>query len=216
MILNLKKILHISLLTVICLIISSFQVYAQKLQIRKWADNRFTEHYQVSESDTTLFEGKYELYYKSHLIEKGQYKNGERSGIWTFYNLDNFFEFQYDFPRDTLLNFAGSEFYNRKNYTPSIFLGSQLIPFIHILNAIGYPSEAYDKRIEGKVILTLIISTSGDIVESFISESLNELMDEIVLDTVKGFPKHWKWIPAKKNGEKIESNYNITVFFDLD
>ena len=188
----------------------------QKMHNRKLSDNRFTEHYRVSENDTSVLDGKYELYYKSHLIEKGQYKNGIRSGTWTFYNLNNFFEFQYDFTRDTLLRISGNKYYDRRKYIPPIFLGSPLIPYIHILKAIGYPSDTYQNKIQGKVILTLIISETGDIVNSFISESLDETTDAVVLNTVQGFPKSWKWLPARREGVKVESNYNITVIFDLD
>jgi len=211
---NKKQVIYLFMIGLLILNVTS--AIAQKPLTRKLTDTRFTEHYRVSETDTAVLDGRYELYYKHHLIEKGQYKNGKKSGIWTFYNLNNFFEFQYDFTRDTLLRITGSAYYARKNYTPPIFLGSPLIPYIHILKAINYPSDAYDNNIQGTVVLTLIISSTGDIVDSYISASLNERMDEVVHSTVKGFPKNWKWLPAKRNGEKIESTYNITVIFDLD
>ena len=203
-------------ISIFCFSLNYTSIEAQKVHTRKLADSRFTEYYQVSAADNAILDGKYELYYKSHLIEKGRFKNGKRAGVWNFYNLDNFFEFQYDFSRDTLLMMTGVEYYKRRNYTPPIFLGSPLIPYIHILDALGYPVEAYEKNVEGKVVLTLIISTSGDIVDSFISVSLDESTDNAVLETVQGFPDTWKWLPAKKDGVKIESAYNITVFFDLN
>jgi hypothetical protein len=212
LIITIKKIFFF---VVICLFFNISTAIAQKIHTKKLLDARFTEHYRVLESDTAIRDGKYELYYKSHLIEKGQYKNGERSGIWFFYNLNNLFEFQYDFTRDSVLKNAASKLYEINNYQPPIFLGSPLIPYIHILKAIGYPSEAYNNNIEGRVILSLIISVNGEILDGFISESLNDLMDEVVISTVAGFPDTWKWLPAKKNGVKIESLYNITVYFDL-
>jgi hypothetical protein len=196
--------------------VSDFSVSAQKLLTRKLADTRFKEYYRVSEKDSAVLEGKYELYYKTHLIEKGQYKNGERSGIWSFYNLNNFLEFQYDFTRDSLLRIGGSKYYDRKKYIPPIFLGSPVIPYIHILRIIGYPSESFENKIKGKVILTLVISERGDIVKSFISESLDDQTDAIVLGTVKSFPSTWKWLPAKKEGKIVTGEYNISVIFDLD
>lgn len=207
---------EICLLIAVCVILNITSISAQKPLTRKLADTRFTEHYRVLDNDTAILDGRYELYYKQHLIEKGQYKNGIKSGIWSFYNLNNLFEFQYDFTRDTLLKIAGSRYYADRNYTPPVFLGSPLIPYIHILKAIGYPSAAYDNNIEGKVVLTLIISETGNIVDSYISESLNDMMDKVVHNTVKGFPQTWKWLPAKLNGVKIESTYNITVLFDLN
>ena len=206
----------IVLLMPFCLFSGVTSTSAQKLHTRKLGDTRFTEHFQVSEGNSDVLDGKYELYYKSHLIERGRYKNGVRAGVWNFYNLNNLFEFQYDFTRDLLLNLSGSDIYARNNYTPPLFLGSPLIPYIYILDSLGYPLETFEKNVEGKVVLTLIISTEGEILESFISESLDEATDREVLNTVKNFPDTWRWIPAKRDGIKIESDYKITVYFDLD
>ncbi|MCL2073433.1 MAG: energy transducer TonB [Marinilabiliaceae bacterium] len=206
----------ICIFTVSCLILINFEVSAQKVYTRKLKDTRFTEHYQVLNNNHNVLDGKYELYYKKHLIEKGRYQNGERAGIWNFFNLNSLFEFQYDFTRDILIKQAGEDFFIRRNYTPPLFLGSPLIPYIYILDSLGYPIETYNNNVEGKVVLTLIISTEGKIIECFISESLDESTDKDVLNVVKTFPDDWKWIPAKKDGVKIESAYNITVFFDLD
>ncbi|MDR2929103.1 MAG: energy transducer TonB [Cytophagaceae bacterium] len=188
---------------------------AQKQRMRRSADKLFTEHYQVKDEDTSVWDGKYELYYKSNLIERGRYKEGKRSGSWMFFNLGSLFEFQYDFTRDTLLRRAGSEYHEMRNFFPPLFLGSPLIPYIFISSRVGYPVEAIDNKVEGKIILTLVISTEGKIVDSYISKSLNEMMDEIVLKTAEDFPDDWEWIPAKKDGVKVESPYNITIHFDL-
>ena len=205
----------ICILTVICFMCIPY-LSAQKVHTRKLQDTRFTEHYQVLDGNHDILDGKYELYYKSHLIESGRYKNGERIGIWNYYNLNRLFEFQYDFTRDVLLKMAGQDIFIRRNFTPPLFLGSPLIPYIHILDSLGYPIETYNNNVEGKVVLTLIISNEGDIVESYISESLDPSTDRDVLNTVRNFPETWKWIPAKRDGVKVESNYNITVFFDLN
>ena len=197
-------------------IVTTLTISAQELKMRKSMNNLFTEHYRVSDSDTSVLNGKYELYYKSNLIEKGRYDNGKKAGIWTFYNLGDLFEFQYDFNKDSVIRMAGSEYYAVRNYIPPIFLGSPLVPHLFISSSIGYPLEAINSGIEGKVVLTLLISTDGYIIDSYISEGLNNMMDKNVLKTVDYFPKEWKWLPAKRNGDIIESTYNITVHFDLD
>ncbi len=187
---------------------------AQK--VRNSMNNRFTEHYQVMASDTNKMEGEYALYYKKTLVESGVYDRGERKGIWTFYNLGGDFEFQYDFDKDSLLKFSGSEHYKRRNEQPTLFLGSPLIPYVFISSMVGYPEEAFIKGIQGKVVLTLRISCEGKILDRYISQSLNEIMDSAVLKAAWKFPESWQWLPAKRMGKNVESYYNITVFFDLD
>lgn len=191
-----------------------FGVAGQK--VRNSMDQRFTEHYHVLSGDTSIMNGEYKLYYKTTLIEKGGYNKGKRCGIWTFFNLGGNFEFQYDFDRDSLLNIAGSDYYKLRNERPCLFLGSPLVPYVYISSMVGYPLDAIEKGIKGKVVLTLRISETGEILDRFISHGLNDMMDSTVLKAARNFPENWEWIPAKRMGENIESLYNITVFFDLD
>lgn len=199
---------------IVFILVNLFVNNIQGQKVRDSYDKRFKEYYNVLPSDSTIFDGEYKLFYKSTLIEKGAYKNGKRSGIWFFYNLGGSFEFEYDFDNDSLLNIAGLEFYKRRNQLPSLYLGSPLVPYVFISSKVGYPKEAYDKGIVGKVVLTLKISEEGEIVDRYISESLNEIMDSAVLKAAWNFPESWEWIPAKYDGVKVKSLYNITVFFD--
>lgn len=185
-------------------------------RIRKSMDDRFTEHYHVLKSDTTKKDGEYKLFYKSTLVEKGCFKKGVRSGVWTFFNLGGNFEFQYDFDSDSIIQIAGADFYSRRNERPSLFLGSPLVPYVFISNKVGYPLEAIEKGIKGKVVLTLKISETGQIIDRYISQGLNNMMDTAVIKAAWSFPENWEWIPAKRGGEPIESLYNITVYFELD
>jgi TonB family protein len=184
-------------------------------RVRKSMDQRFVEHYSVLAADTTQMHGQYMMYYKDLLIEKGSYRYGKRSGKWTFFNLGGDFEFQYDFDSNTLLRIAGSDFYKLRNERPSLFLGSPLVPYVYISSMVGYPLEAIEKGIKGQVVLTLKISDKGEILDRYISHSLNEMMDSAVLKAAMNFPEKWEWIPAKRMGVNVESLYNITVFFDL-
>lgn len=185
-------------------------------KVRKSMDHRFTEYYQVWGRDTSKMDGPYQMFYKETLVETGSYSQGRKTGLWTFYNLGGSFEFQYDFDTDSLIRLAGSDIYHRRNERPSLFLGSPLVPYVFISTEVGYPNEAIEKGIKGKVVLTLRISEEGEIIERFISHGLNSMMDTAVLNAAWKFPDNWEWIPAKKGARKVESFYNITVFFELD
>lgn len=185
-------------------------------KVRKSMDQRFTEYYNVLAADTNKMDGSYQMFYKETLVENGTYSQGYRTGIWTFYNLGGSFEFQYDFDKDSLIRLAGSGIYHRRNERPSLFLGSPLVPYVFISSMVGYPLEAIEKGVKGKVVLTLRISDEGEIMEKFISQGLNPMMDTAVLNAAHKFPETWEWIPAKRGDQKVESFYNITVFFELD
>lgn len=90
----------------------------------------FDAQYEMSASDTTVRDGLYTLTYKGMVIEKGQFKNGKKVGVWEYRDLHNLVELRYDFDKRKptyLLPHEGKK-YDRFNY-PCTFLGSSLVPF---------------------------------------------------------------------------------------
>ncbi len=205
---------HLFFFTMIAYSQVIYLAYGQKSNT--FMDGRFNENYEVLKSDTAIKNGSYKLFYKNTLVEEGKYRNGIRSGIWTFFNLGGNFEFQYDFDKDSLLKLAGEDYYQLRSEMPCLYKGTPLIPYVYLSKLVGYPPEAYEKGIEGRVVLTLRISEKGEILDRYISKGLNIILDSAVLDAATRLPEKWEWIPAKKNGEKVESLYNITIIFDID
>ncbi len=179
-------------------------------------NGQLIEYFYVSNKDTSIKHGPYELFYKTHLIESGQYRNGQKVGVWTYCNLGNVLEFKYDHDRDSLVLIAGGEQQSMLSETsPCMFLGSSLVPYAHISSLVGYPARAYDNGMEGKVDLFLVISPEGQIVNRYTGDNDPRLLANPVLKASYSLPDEWLWVPERQNNQKLESIYKITILFEL-
>jgi hypothetical protein len=213
--LRLKALPFAGILISFCLwVLTVSPLYGQRTSVTM--NGQLIEHYNVFRGDTALKHGDYELYYKTHLIEKGSYNRGKKTGVWTYLNLGNAFEFQYDFDRDSLIKISGERQYRLRYESPCLYLGSPLVPYAFLTTIVGYPPDALEGQIAGKVDLILNISKTGEILNRHAEEDgSNKLLSEAVLKGSYDFPDDWRWIPARENNQRIESTYKITIHFEL-
>jgi TonB family protein len=61
-----------------------------------------------------------------------------------------------------------------------------------------YPEGAFNKRVQGTVLLMLVIDTAGNVSEAEVLESVKEL-DEASITCVK----EWRFKPALKDGQAV-------------
>jgi hypothetical protein len=151
------------------------------------------------------------LFYKEKIIERGQYSNGQRTGLWRFFNLEGIFDYEYDYNTRQITQMSGDWDVNIE--TPCLFLGSPFIPY-HFLRNIEYPQEAYDLKLKGKVVLNLKINKEGKMWSYYLSEKNHPLLDAQVMKVMATMPQSWQWLPATRFKEPIDSEYVITIFFD--
>lgn len=211
--------IKLSFLRLLVLLVTFSQVSEVDAQKRRSVlmNGQLIEQYYVSKEDTTLKHGAYQLFYKTHLIESGQFREGQRVGVWTYCNLGNVLEFKYDYDQDSLILIAGGEQQSRlSEESPCMFLGSSLVPYAHISTLVGYPAKAYDKGLEGKVDLFLVISPEGRIIKRYTGPHDPRLLAAPVLKASSSFPDDWLWIPERRNNQKQESIYKITILFELN
>lgn len=203
-----------SLLMVMLLAIDTHALMGQVAVTRE--DNQLIEKYHILNRTDSVMDGVYQLFYKSHLIEQGNYTRGRKTGVWTYLNLGNTFEFQYDYDADSLIRIAGASRQMLLPYeSPCMFLGSSLVPYAFLTSRVGYPAEAFKKGVQGKVELVLVIDTTGQIKHHYVVNNDRPLLSDAVLRAVDKFPTDWRWIPARSNKAHIESTYTITIHFDL-
>ena len=74
-----------------------------------------------------------------------------------------------------------------------------------------YPRAAYDKRIEGTVLLELLIDSEGRVARSRVLRSVPGL-DEAALASVQT----WKFRPAVKGGKPVPTIAHAPVSFRLE
>lgn len=76
----------------------------------------------------------------------------------------------------------------------------------------GYTEEARQARVQGVVILQLVIDKEGNVRDTKVIKGLPMGLDEKAIETVKG----WKYQPAvKENGEPVSVYMNLTINFSL-
>jgi len=176
----------------------------------------FKEVYFTSKSDTTIRNGLCSIYYKGKIIEKGRYSNNKKAGRWRFFSLNGIFEYEYNYDIKELVSINGINRHDLKKKTPCLFQGSPLIPYLYLVTNLGYPAKAKDKNIEGKVVLALKVNSQGEIYGFYIAEKLHPIIDNAVINVAKTIPDDWKFLSATYMGENVQSEYHITIEFELE
>ncbi len=176
----------------------------------------FDAQYEMSASDTTVRDGLYTLTYKGMVIEKGQFKNGKKVGVWEYRDLHNLVELRYDFDKRKptyLLPHEGKK-YDRFNY-PCTFLGSSLVPFYLVHTRVAYPKEEFDNESGGFVLLRFVVNPDGSLKNWKIQQASSPHFAQAVRDVVAELPvKSWRWVPELRDGQRVEGFYNMTILFD--
>lgn len=213
--------MHKLLLVIILLFAASMNIDAAKPRVatkaRTIKRSPYIEYYSVLASDTSLREGKYELKYKGKTIEKGQYHKGNRVGKWEFRNVDNSVELCFDYDDRQPFNImphVGKK-YDARNFPP-IFLGSPLVPYHFFALKATLPKDEEGTYNDCKVVIALEINNQGRMTGYRIIEKSENLFNNIVEKIAKEIPvKQWEWVPARKDGKNIASDYIITIVFDV-
>ena len=76
-----------------------------------------------------------------------------------------------------------------------------------------YPQEAIELGIEGKVFLRFIVSKRGKIQNLVILRHADPLLEKEALRAMRKMPL---WLPARKNGKPIDSEFNLHITFKLE
>lgn len=102
--------------------------------------------------------------------------------------------------------------FEQVDQTPE-FPGGMPAMFDFIGKNIKYPKDARDKKIQGKVLIKLIIEEDGSISETAIMQGLGHGCDEEVTRVVKAMPK---WVPGKKDNELVRTSMVLPIMFALE
>ncbi len=74
-----------------------------------------------------------------------------------------------------------------------------------------YPEAARRLRIEGVVILEIVVKKDGTVGNVRVLRSLNPLLDQAAIDAVR----QWRFQPGLINGRPVDAYYTLTVRFSL-
>lgn len=82
----------------------------------------------------------------------------------------------------------------------------------YIAQNLKYPKEAVEKKIEGKVYVQFVISTSGEITNVKVRKGVDPILDDEAVRVVKAMPD---WKPGKINGKPVNSTFSLPITFSL-
>jgi len=84
--------------------------------------------------------------------------------------------------------------------------------FLH--EKLSYPKEAYQKNIQGRVFVSFVIDTAGNVTQTeLMNGGVHRLLDKEALRVVAAMPR---WTPAKLNGKAVKVRYSLPVIFKID
>lgn len=75
-----------------------------------------------------------------------------------------------------------------------------------------YPLEAQKKGIQGRVVVSFVVETDGQLSNFNVAQSVSPELDAEALRVVKNMPR---WVPGKQDGKGIRVKYNVPISFKL-
>jgi len=149
-----------------------------------------------------------------------KYKNDQPIGKWKYFDEKGMVISVRDFDKLIYLKEPIRELYdnkineeNKDKYEKASFGESEKDIFKYLMESVRYPSEAKTEGVNGKVYVRLLIKKNGNAEVSSIVKSAHPLLDLEAWRVLEEMPN--KWNPAKKNGELIDSYWNIPINFVL-
>lgn len=92
------------------------------------------------------------------------------------------------------------------------FQGGNYALTSYIAKHIHYPPVAAEKKIQGKVIVKVTISATGQVSNAEIVQSADAMLDAEALRLAKSLPR---FTPARRNGQPVQSTMTIPINFRL-
>ena len=90
------------------------------------------------------------------------------------------------------------------------FPGGQEALLHYIAKHTRYPSDAYKKKIGGKVVVEFIVEPDGSIVDAKVKRHVYPSLDWEAVRVVRGMPK---WRPGQLKGKDVRVRYSIPITF---
>ena len=85
---------------------------------------------------------------------------------------------------------------------------------IKYLNAnIKYPTIARESGIQGRVFVTFVVETNGQVTDVKILRGIGGGCDEEAVRVIKNMPK---WVPGKQRGKSVRVQFNMPILFKLN
>jgi TonB family protein len=213
--------------------------------------SRAEEDYYVLKADKTIKDGPYRIFRNNEMVLSGYYKHdqkdsvwevystgktvtsrkwyreGQRTGLWEFFNKKPGSDWTYDFVTGTttfqegnVVGTGGSCYQSDSGTWVLDHPDKPLIPLYStgewlqfLFRTLRYPDYAVDNGLSGTVIVGVVVDENGTITDYGIVQSVAPSLDAEALRVVKLFLI--EFVPAEKNGKKIKARYQLPIVFRM-
>ena len=198
----------------------SFSMMAQKTQTVKKSHRTpysYKEEFEVLKENKKIKHGYYKKYVNGELSLAGSYEHGKKVEVWQSFKRRGQIYYSYNHSTEKLIFFKEYEdIYKDEGLdNPPIIEEGESAFLVLLYSNLKYPTFAREKGVDGAVFVRLIISKEGDIKQSIIDNSDSELLDPAALQAIEDIKPYVKFLPARKNGEKVESFFLVPIRFRL-
>jgi len=83
---------------------------------------------------------------------------------------------------------------------------------IDLARAFRADDSAKNAHLQGAVKLSIVVGANGMVQDVTVVQSLGKGLDEKAMEAVR----HWKYLPAMKNRQPVETQVDVVVSFKLD
>ncbi|GAB3935064.1 hypothetical protein [Mucilaginibacter myungsuensis] len=195
----------------------AFGAYAQDTVKKSNSIGKFNEQFMVLKSDKKVKHGFYQLIIDKKVVASGKYVQGQRAGIWNFYN-DDQLEQQYDYTAKKVVSNAPPAAI--QTVIDAAAPGDSIVPAIKLGGYNGFKmlvaSTDFETAVSdagsNKVTHALVIDENGEI-KSWVATIKSSDGIKIVTQKIVDVPADiLAFIPAKLNGKTVSS----TVTFNSE
>jgi TonB family protein len=82
----------------------------------------------------------------------------------------------------------------------------------YLVRNIKYPEQAIKDSIQGRVFVTFVVNSNGEVKQTKVLRGVNEELNQEAIRVVSSMPN---WEPGKQNGKKVSVQYNLPINFIL-
>lgn len=216
---------------ILCTSLCLVEAMGQDLKEVTNKDGLFVENYTVLKKNKSIKHGNYERYLNERLWEKGQYEQGQRTGLWEFYGSRGVLDQQYDYTtrhlvfakeyqaKDTTVSSVMSQIIRGRD-TSAVHLDKPAVPIggsyrlsFLLMSTLRFPASAQRLGHNGLALVTYAIDEKGQFIGCrLLRSSGNREVDQEALRVVSHF-SDLEWIAAQYEGKPVTSILTQPVRF---
>jgi len=211
--------------TLILLTIISGTLFSQTKKVTLYDTNckAVCEEFYVLKADKTIKDGPYKkTIYEDNCIT-GIYKNGEKIGIWKYYDNTDKVEVEINYENGDVRYKTRDSLSKEIIYLetslkplgdrPLINISSSKIMVKYFSSLIKYPREIEQKGISGTVIISMNINPFGEIVGYNVFSSVEKTLDDEAIRVLKLTPL--VFLPKYENGVAVDATFKMSLTYKL-